>query len=284
MYTLFLNQNYMKLFRETGVETNYYTEIVNGLYSSTLIRYMQRDPLKNTTELLLIDDKHKLFSSNDPRNEFTHDSLFGTNRAFTAEFTFQIRFKQKYYTMPHQKIVTGSKYPRLNITYKRALPVLGATADYNLLSAQVTDDIKLGLFGELSYRLRGGGFLDAERLYFMDFEHVLGNQTVFNTNDYLSSFRLLPYYTFSADRWFAEAHAEHHFHGLFLNKMPLIKKLNMQEVVGFHALSSNKLDYYYEINFGLEKIFKVLRMDYVLGYTPEGNLKQGFTIGLNLEI
>lgn len=282
LYTLFLNQNYMKTFKETGVEAYHYTELINGIYVSSIIRYMQRDPLRNTTDLLLIDDKNKLFSSNDPRNEFTHDSMFTTNRSFTTEFTFQFRFKQKYYTMPHQKIISGSKYPRLNVTYKKAFPIFNTSANYDLLSATATDDIKLGLFGRLSYRLRGGGFLNTKKLYFMDFKYFLGNQTIFSTNDYLSSFRLLPYYTFSADKWFAEAHGEHHFRGFLLTKIPLIKKLNVQELVGAHILTSNKLKYYYEVNFGIEKIFKVIRFDYVLAYSANDKLKQGFTFGLNL--
>lgn len=282
LYSLFLNENFMKMFKETGIEGNYFTELYNGVFFSSLVRYMQRDPLRNTSDVLLVDDKSKLFTSNDPRNAFTHDSMFTTNRSFTTEFSFTFRFRQKFHTLPNQKIITGSKYPRLNITYKRAFPVLNTTANYDLLSATVSDHIKLGLLGKLGYRIRGGGFLDTKKLYFMDFKYFLGNQTIFNTNDYLSSFRLLPYYTFSANRWFAEAHAEHHFQGLLFGRIPMLKKTSMQELIGIHALSSNKLDYYYEVNFGIEKIFRVIRFDYVLGYSPYDNLKQGFTFGLEL--
>lgn len=282
LYTLLLNENFMKAFKETGVEANYFTELTNGVYFNSLVKYVERDPLKNSTDLLIIDDKNKLFTSNDPRNAFTHDSLFSTNNAFTTEFSFSFRFKQKYYTLPHQKIISGSKYPRLNITYKRAFPVLNTTADYDLLIGSVSDQIKLGLFGNFGYRIRGGGFLETKKLYFMDFKYFLGNQTIFNTNDYLSSFRLLPYYTYSADKWFAEAHGEHHFNGFLISKIPLVRKLKVQEVVGGHFLASNKLDYYYEVNFGLEKIFKIVRIDYVLSYSPTSpKPKQGFTIGIN---
>jgi hypothetical protein len=283
-YTLLLNQNYMKLYKETGVEANYFSELINGLYLSSTVRYMQRDPLKNSTDKLLIDDKKILFSSNNPTNSSGSDLFFSTNRVFTAEVNFQIQFKQKYYTLPHQKIISGSKYPKLTVGYKRAFPILGATADFDVLNASVYDDVKLGLFGKFSYRLKSGRFLTAKKLYFMDFKHVMGNQTIVNTSDYLSSFRLLPYYIYSADKWFVEAHAEHHFNGFIINKIPLIKKLNVQEVVGAHFLSNNKVNYYYEINFGIEKIFKILRFDYVLGYTANAKLKQGFTFGINLSI
>jgi hypothetical protein len=282
IYSLFINENFMKIFRETGIEAFHSTEAVNGLFVTTRVRYMQRDPLKNTTDELIIDDRTKLFTSNDPRHTFTHDSMFTTNKAFTAELTLNIRFKQKYRTLPHQKVIEGSKFPRLTLSYKRAFPVLGTTADYDLTAVTVSDAIRLGLFGRFNYRVRGGGFLNFRQLYFMDFKYFLGNQTLFNTNDYLSSFRLLPYYTFSADRWFAEAHAEHHFQGFILGQIPLVKKLKVGEVAGIHYLSSNKLKYYYEINFGIERIWQILRVDYVLAYSPYAGLRQGVTIGLLL--
>ncbi len=283
LYTLLLNENFMKVYKETAVETGYFTELTNGIYFNSVLRYAERAPLKNTTDLLLIDDKSKLFTSNDPQNELTDSSSFKTNNALTAEVSFSFRFKQKYYTLPHQKIISGSKYPRLSVSYKKAFPYLNAVADYDLASAVISDNIKLGLFGHFNYRIKAGTFLNTNKLYFMDFKHFLGNQTIYNTNDYLGSFRLLPYYSLSADQWFGEAHGEHHFNGFIINKLPLLKKLKIQEVVGGHFLASNKLKYYYEINFGLEKIFKVIRIDYVLGYAPDSKLKQGFTFGLNLD-
>jgi hypothetical protein len=177
----------------------------------------------------------------------------------------------------------GSKYPQLTISYKKAFPYLNATANYDLASAVISDNIKLGLLGNFGYKLVGGAFLNTQQLLFMDFKHFLGNQTIINTKDYLSSFRLLPYYTFSADKWYTEAHGEHHFNGFVINKIPGLKKLNVQEVVGGHFLASNKLNYYYEINFGIEKIFKIIRFDYVLGYSPDSKLNQGYTIGASLD-
>ena len=284
LYSLYLNENFMKMFKETGVETSYFTEVVNGVYFSSLVKYVERDALKNSSDILFVDDKKKLFTSNDPRNEFNHDSLFATNNAFTAEITFSFRFKQKYVTLPNQKIITGSKYPRLSVSYKKAFPVFNTTADYDLASAMIYDELNLGLFGRLGIRLKGGGFVNTKKLLFMDFKYFLGNQTLFNTNDYLSSFRLLPYYTFSADKCFAEAHAEHHFNGFIINKIPVLKKLKVQEVVGGHLLMSNKLKQYYEINFGFENIFNVLRVDYVLGYGINNKVNSGFTIGINTSL
>lgn len=281
LYTLFMNENYMKLFKESALEGNYFSELSNGVFFNGGLKYAQRDPLKNSADYLWVDDKTKLFSSNDPQHKSTDDSAFTSNRALTAEISFSFRFKQNYFSRPNQKIIMGSKYPRLNMTYRKAIPTVFAKTNFDLISAMVYDDVKLGLFGTLAYRLRGGGFLNSKNMYFMDYKHFLGNQTIFNTSDYLNSYRLLPYYDYSADLWYAEAHAEHHFNGFLFNALPLIKKLKAQEVVGVHFLYNNKLDQYYELNFGIENIFGLVRIDYVLAYGLNNAVRSGFTIGIN---
>lgn len=281
LYTLFMNENYMKLFKESAVEGSYFSEVSNGVFFNAVVKYAQRDPLKNTADYLWVDNKNKLFTSNDPQHQNTEDSAFVSNRAFTTEFSFSFRFKQKYISRPNQKVIMGSKYPRLNLSYKKAIPTLQTQTKYDLLSLMIYDDVSLGLFGKLGYRLRGGGFIGSKTMSFMDYKHFLGNQTIFNTNDYLNSYRLLPYYEFSADQWYAEAHAEHHFNGFIFNAIPLVKKLKAQEVVGAHFLFNNKLNQYYEINFAIENIFGFMRIDYVLAYGLNNKVRSGFTIGIN---
>ncbi|HOZ86863.1 MAG TPA: DUF5686 and carboxypeptidase regulatory-like domain-containing protein [Bacteroidia bacterium] len=283
-YSLLMNENYMKLYKETAAEGSYSTELLNGVYFNSSIKYARRDPLKNSSDILFIDDKSKLFTSNDPLLPANNDLSFKTSQAFVAEVLFTFRFRQKYVTVPHRKIITRSKYPHFSIAYKKAIPVLSAGTSYDLASASVYDDVSCGLFGRLGYRIKGGGFLNSAKMDFMDYKHFSGNQTIVNTGDYLNSYRLLPYYTYSANEWFVEAHAEHHFNGFIMNKIPLLKKLKVQEVVGVHLLMNNKIDKYYELNFGLENIFGILRVDYVLGYGINNQVKQGFTIGINTNL
>lgn len=280
-YTLLDNHNYMKLYKETGLEANYFSEVVNGIYFKSAVSYFQRDALRNSTDLLLIDNPNRLFTSNDPQNENSDQPAFRSNRSLTAELSFTFRFHQTYVSAPNQKIITGSRYPKLVVSYLKAVPALGADMDYDLASASVNDAINLGLFGRFAYRFKGGYFLNRRRMEFMDYAHFLGNQTLINTNDYLNSFRLLPYYRYSTNNWFAEGHAEHHFNGFIFNKIPLLKKLSIQEVVGGHLLMNDRLEKYFELNFGLENIFNVVRIDYVLGYGINNRVNSGFTIGVN---
>jgi hypothetical protein len=282
-YTLFDNENFMKLYKKSYASFGYRKELINGLIVNFNTEYAERSSLRNTAFDLWVDNKTKLFTSNDPLRPHTDDSSFAVNNSFIVELGFSIRFKQKYYTRPHQKIIVGSKFPIINVQYTKAIPGLNTKADYDLAKMVIDDNIKLGLFGTFAYRLKGGYFLTSKYVEFMDYKHFDGNQTILANNDYLNSFKLLPYYTYSTKNWYAEAHAEHHFNGFIFNKVPLLKKYRIQEVVGGHVLFNDKLDQYYEINFGIEHILQIIRVDYILGYGPYGKFNQGFVIGLGLE-
>ncbi len=282
-YTLFNNDNFMKLYKKTYAAFSYRKELINGLIGNFNMEYAERSALKNTTDYLWVDDTHKLFTSNDPLKPNTDDSSFTVNNAFVVELGFSIRFRQKYYTRPHEKRIIGSKYPIINVLYSKAIPGLNTKADYDLVRMSVDDNIRLGLVGTFAYKLKGGYFLNNRYMDFMDYKHFDGNQTLLANQDYLNSFKLLPYYTYSTKNWYAEAHAEHHFNGFIFNKIPLLKKSRIQEVVGGHALFNDKADQYYEVNFGIEHILQIIRIDYVLGYGPKGNFNQGFVIGLGLQ-
>jgi hypothetical protein len=85
------------------------------------------------------------------------------------------------------------------------------------------------------------------------------------------------YYEFISDTY-AQLHYSHHFDGLLLNHIPLMRKLKWREVIYGRAvwgtLSEENRNYsvfpensgslekpYYEAGFGIENIFKVGRID-----------------------
>ncbi len=282
-YTLLLNQNYMKLYKKTFAAFSYGREIINGVTFNFNTEYAERSSLVNTANDLWIDDKSVLFSSNDPRNPGNDKPSFTVCNAFLVEVGFGIRFKQKYDTKPNEKVITGSKYPSINIAYSKAIPTLNTTANYDVVKILISDKLRLGLAGQISYRLKAGYFLSNKNMQFMDYKHFEGNQTIYQSTDYLNSFKVLPYYIYSTNNWYTEAHAEHHFNGFIFNKIPLLKKMRWQEVIGGHTLYNDKLNGYYEINFGVERIFQILRIDYVIGYQSSKKVQHGVVFNLGLK-
>lgn len=283
VYTLFLNENYMKIFKETAVGAFYRTELAKGLNGRIDLKYIERAPLKNTTDVLLIDDKNKLFTSNDPLHKNTEDSVFKKNNVLLLDLNFNIRFKQRYYNVAGDRFYAENKYPRISILYRKAIPINLSSADFDMIALNVHDNVDLGLFGEFKYNFKGGYYLRLNKIYYMDYKHFSGNQTLIANTDYLNSFKLLPYYGLSTKNWYAEFHTEHHFNGFIFNKIPLVKKLFIQEVVGFKALVNDKVDHYFEVNFAIKNIFKVVRLDYVISFKENNKLGNGFLIGFSQE-
>jgi hypothetical protein len=280
-YTLFLNQNYMKLYKEAGASVSYRTEITKGIRGNITLKYAERTPLINKSDRLIIDDSRRLFTSNDPLHPETEDSLFKKNNSFITTFQLNFRFRQRYYNIAGFRNYAFNKYPRLSVFFTKAIPLNKQSADFDLLGAQVRDEIDCGLFGDFNYNIRAGWYTRVKTIYYMDYRHFNGNQTIISTNDPLNSFKLLPYYSLSTKAWYAEFHSEHHFNGFILNKIPLVKKLFIQEVVGFHALVNDKTDRYFELSFGLKNIFKFFRVDYVLSFKENNKVGNGILVGIN---
>ncbi len=281
LYTLLMNENYMKIFRETGAGVYYRTELAKGINTRLDLKFIDRQPLVNTTNLLLIDNPKKLFTSNDPLHKTTEDSVFVRNNVFLFDVTIGFRFKQRYYKVAGERFYAENKYPRIQLLYRRAIPLNKQSADFDLLALSVYDNIDLGLLGEFQFNVKGGYYVRLNKIYYMDYKHFSGNQTLIANTDYMNSFKILPYYGLSTKNWYGELHTEHHFNGFLINKIPLVKKLFIQEVVGFHMLVNDKTDRYFEVNFALKNIFKFIRIDYVISFKEDNKMGNGFLIGFS---
>lgn len=281
LYSLLYEENFGKYYKKTFLNLEHDFEITNGLMLRTIAEYSDRAPLLNHTTYRWLDQDRR-FTSNDPLNPDNYTTLSFTNsQQLKISATLRIRVRQKYYTRPNQKIILGSKYPTFLITYTRAIPgVLGSDADYDLLRMTIRDEVKLKLLGTTSFNVSAGMFFSKRRMDFMDFYHFSGNQTLYSSF-VLTNFNLLDYYTYSTNGAFLEAHLEHGFGGLFLNKIPLLRKLKLKEVAGIHYISSEVLPQYLEVFVGLEKL-RLVRIDFVTSFSSNVKLTSGFRFGLKL--
>jgi hypothetical protein len=147
---------------------------------------------------------------------------------------------------------------------------------YNLL---VTHSLSAGHFGRLNYRVEGS-YIPSEVSYLL-LKAPLGNQTPFYN---VNSFNLLNYFEFTTDRS-VSLRLDHHFEGIILNAIPGIRRFNWRLVATANFLyggltDANKLSPvdgrgnqfllpslgkapYIEAGYGVENIFKFLRVDFI---------------------
>lgn len=231
--------------------------------------------LSNTLHL----NRKELFPPGDTKfvlyPESRQDTVL-TNSITTTEVGLDTRisFKEKYIDGKYNRMTIKSEYPVILIRYRFGIPHASVN-DYNYhkLNIGVTQWFNLGMIGWSKFYVDWGkiwGTLPYPLLKIHD-----GNETwLFDEN----SSNMMNYYEFVSDHYVA-LYYTHHFDGFFLNKIPLLRRLEMREVVHFRGLygsvTKSNLGFseypgnlrpfgdepYLEAGVGLENIAKFFRVD-----------------------
>ena len=277
--------NFMKLYEKNFISTRFGREFFNGLYMRFGAEYAERKPLYNNSDYSLVKSD-KIYTSNNPLLPYDfltpgiskHNLIKGTILA-------RIRFGQQYWTRPDGKYNIGNDdFPTLYLGYEKSFLANDKSYEYDLISARTTYDLPLGNKGVIKINSGAGKFFNAATISFVDYKHFSGNQThIGQSESYTSVFNLLPYYSSSTNKSYWETHIEHSDKGYFMNKIPLLNKLQSQLVLGFHNLSIADKKPYQEFSVGLDNLgfgkFRMFRVDYVRSY-QNGYQGDGVIFGL----
>ena len=266
--TFFFDENFLKAYDKSYARISVRRDIANGISGSVSLDGERRSPLVNNylTSQKRIDRE---FSSNNPELPFNDSPAFEEHEALIFRANLMFNFKQKIWKYPNRVFKENSKWPTLNLHYKTAAPVLGADANYHLLYSRITKIWELGIYGETSMYALGGSFLgDNKPEYFIDHFIFSGNQTTIGfPRSYRSNFLKLAPYALSTNQSFFSFHAQHHFDGYILSKIPLLKRLGFSLVGGYKLLTSTDNPLYQELHIGLDNIgikaFRLFRLDLV---------------------
>jgi hypothetical protein len=276
--TLFTGNNYLKLYKSKFVSAGTQGEIMNGVLLNGQFEYAHRQTATNTSLVAFGKDSVQL-TSNNPFDPTGNSALFPTYNAFSIRTSATITFYQQYTINPDGKFIEPTKYPRLRVNYRKGLPLLGSVVDYDFLSADFfQDQVKMGIYGFASYFVSVGKFFNAKSLYYPDYKQFSGGQSFF-FNSSIGSFHFLDYYTYSTDKKYLEAHYEHNFAGFFLGRIPLVRNLNLEEIIGGSYLTQELLPGYKEFYVGLKR--SVVRLDYGFAYGINIARLQGFRFTYN---
>jgi hypothetical protein len=183
--------------------------------------------------------------------------------------------------LPNGRHYFPSKYPTIGLNYVKGIKtIFGSDVDYDMLSADITkSDINMGIYGKTTFYVGAGKFLNSKSVFFTDDKHFAGNQLqVYDVRP--NSFLLLDYYKYSTSAQYLEGHLEHNFSGFITNKIPLIRKLKLQEIVDVNYLATPALKGYTELGFGLQ--YLAFRAMYGISYNDGSHLSNGIRVGFLL--
>jgi hypothetical protein len=280
LYTLFFRDNYMKIYENYFGSVVYRKRFDNGFRITGSLLYEDRLPLNNTSDFSFFGNKDKQFTPNYPYEVINEN--FPPNQALVAGVDLQFKPGQRYIEFPDNRLAIGSKYPTLALSFRAGIPDLfGSDVNFEKWQFSVWDNVNFKLKGVFKYRFGIGGFLNAKSVYVMDDQQFNGNQT-FYASPYLNSFQLAPYYQNNTTAsLYGLGHIEHHFNGMLTNKVPLLRNLQWNLVVGSNAFYVNQDNNYVEIFAGLENIFKLLRVDVVGSYLNGKPGQVGVRVGFD---
>ncbi len=173
-----------------------------------------------------------------------------------------------------RQVVNDEEFPTIFLNYSLGVKeLLNSDFDYKKLQFFYNQPLLIGGLGRSNLSVEAGKTFGDVPLGLLSV--VPGNQTYFAL---YNSFPTLNYYEFVTDTYTA-AHFDHNFNGRLFSRIPLLRKLNLRELVGIRAvwgdisegarsidasglpLRAPDQDPFYEYSVGIGNIFKILRID-----------------------
>jgi hypothetical protein len=202
-----------------------------------------------------------------------------------AELILETRFSRDelFVINDNERISLGtSKWPAITLRYTHGFKgIAGSDFDYDKLRMSIHKRIRFGPAG-VGYVTLTGEYVFSKLPYPLLSLH-LGNQTPFFAH---VTYNLMDYGEFVSDR-FAALHYSHHFEGLLLNRIPLMRKLKWRLVGtsniilgGMSSMNKSLIAEhsedgglavgflsrgvpYIELGYGVENILKFFRVDFI---------------------
>lgn len=214
-------------------------------------------------------------------DEVSKSAFSNTEMGMVFRFAYNEKKFRTYYTMTS----LGTKFPVFQVTYSKGLQgVINGEFNYEKIELSIKDMFPVYTIGKTRYEIKSG-LIKGDVPYLLLFIPK-GNNTYYMKRN---AFNSMNPYEFVSDQY-ASLDIEHHFDGLILNKLPLLKKLKWRSFVGYKGFSGSlssenkrKLDgqipiamdgkIYSELSTGIENIFKVLRFDVVWRFSEVNNPK-----------
>jgi hypothetical protein len=258
------------VYLKEGIEFSHAVELANGFVLRNRFEITGR---KSVAGYKTNDKIDSLLGSTFTNNQAVY---FPAYNAFYNTIGLDFTPRQKYIREPKEKIILGSKWPTFSVTWRKGIKgFLNSDIDFDYLEFGISQKLKLGLAGESNYSFTSGSFLSKKDLRLVDYKFMRQGDPYLFSNP-TKSFQALDS-SFSVFRRFYEGHYLHQFHGAILNKIPLLKKLNLLEVAGGGVLFVLERNLKYaELFFGVEKILRFWRERYKVGGYVVGSVANQF--------
>ena len=170
--------------------------------------------------------------SNEYVQMFTPDSIrVGAVRSATVGIGIRMSWNEMTNRDHFDKLYLSTDYPIITADFRMGIKdALRESPEFYRGELGVRYDLAMPPFGTSYFRMKAGKIWGKVPYPMLKLHE--GNGTYFYSPE---AFACLDFYEFASDTW-AQFFYEHNFKGFFLGKIPLLKRLNLREVVSFRGV------------------------------------------------
>jgi hypothetical protein len=230
-----------------------------------------------------------------PFDNISHALTYNKLIVSEANLLFRFSYNEKIIRGEFERVSLGSKYPILRLELTKGFRnILKSDFSYSRLRFRYDHTVDIKPIGYSKYGFGIGKIWGKVPFPFLILHE--GNETYALDQE---AFNLMNYYEFASD-FYQNVYFEHHFQGLFLNKIPVLRKLKWREIVSAKVIhgtirETNKHIWmfpnslgelnkpYIEAGFGIENIFKIVRIDAIWRITNR-NKEEINTFGIRAKL
>ncbi|MFN3839117.1 MAG: DUF5686 and carboxypeptidase regulatory-like domain-containing protein [Cyclobacteriaceae bacterium] len=283
--TLFLEQNWMKIYERDFISLFYRKRFSPKYTVETGWSWAQRRELFNNTNYKWIDrNKIEGYTPNAPVNLELPNTSFTEHYAFIGSVGISARPWLKYRIRNGRKSEIDDSSPSFNLYYEKGISGLKSELDFDRIEIGGRHAFGIGVRGIMHLALRGGIFLNADSLAFMDYKHFLGNRTPFATTDPIGSFRLLDYYLHSTANKYFNANMHYQFRRFLVSSIYEVRMLGIRENIFVNYLATPTSKNYAELGYSINGILRIFRLEAAVAFRDGKYQSYGFRFGISTNI
>ncbi|MBI2271883.1 MAG: carboxypeptidase-like regulatory domain-containing protein [Bacteroidetes bacterium] len=282
--TLLFESNFMKLYEKEYYRLELSQKLSDKLFLSANGELANRYMLSNSrSAITFIDWKEYSYSSNSPANNELRNTDFTANQAFIAGVSLKYYVWKKYYINNGVRKASRAPAPEIKLSYQKGFEgILNSSVDFDLVEIGASYRYKMAARGTVNMEINLGKFLNNNRMYFMDYKHFMGNLTYIQQNT--AGYHMLDYYKYSTQNNFAEAFLHLQPAKLLITQFMLPRMIGLKEDLIVNYLYTPTSKNYMELGYGIDQIFRGLRLEVVSSFAGFQYQSLGFRIGFSTRI
>lgn len=283
LYSLFLRQNYMKLYEQDFVQAYWAHRVNGGITYRVNMTYARRTELFNTNNYSFYNKEGREYTSNQPENVETDPVSFGDHDILKLNTELEWRPGIKYGIRNGRKYPINDRSPLIKLSYSKAFGGIssdGTAADFDHLELGIQHNYTFGVSGKLDFNLSAGAFLSNDHIYFPDFQHFGGNRTIFSNFGPASNYRFMDYYKYSTNSKYFSGIVHYQFRKFIFTQLPMLRFSGVRENIFFNYLKTDNSPNYWEVGYSLDNLFRIFRVEMGAGFENTKFLRGGVRFGV----